>query len=110
MTWVFGFARLALLALLLSLFLGWLKGTDGDLARTLPWLLYPVSGGMVAARSLLDWEATRKDTWLFVGALRIAAFFVVVAIAQWGFPGSMTATSLAFVATLALACVNADRS
>ena len=110
MTWVFGFARLIFLALLLSLLLGWLRGVDGDLARTLPWLLYPVSGGMVAARSLLDWEATRKDAQLLAGSVRIAAFFVVVAIAQWGFPGSLTATSLAFIATLALACAGDERS
>jgi hypothetical protein len=108
MTWIFGFLRIVLLAVVLSLCLAWLRKGDGDLALTLSWTLYPVSGGMVAARSLLDWEATRRDAQLLAGVLRVAAFFAVVAVAQWGFPGSLTAVSVAFVTTLTLACYRAE--
>lgn len=109
MTWLFGFLRLVLVALFLSLLLGWLRNGDGDLALTLSWTLYPVSGGMVAARCLIDWEASRKkDAQLLAGALRITAFFAIVGIAQWGFAGSLAAVGVAFLATLTLATYGAE--
>lgn len=104
MSWIFSFARMVALAIGLSAVLTWLKQDTVGLAVTLPWMLYPISGGMVVARATMDWEETRKDAQIVTGALRIAAFFAIVAIAHWGFPGSLTAVTLAFLATLALGC------
>lgn len=94
--------RLVLLAAGLALLLGWLKNEQADLALTLPWTLYPVSGGLVLARSLTEWEGDKSGRNFLVGTARVAAFFAIVMIAQWGFHGSMTAIAIAFVSTLAL--------
>ena len=103
MNFVLALLRLVLLALVLALLIGWLKNEDADLALTLPWTLYPVSGGLVAARAIFDWEGSRLPRDLLIGAARIAGFFAVVCIAHYGFPHSITAVGVAFVATLMLA-------
>lgn len=103
MSFLLALLRLVLLALVLALVIGWLKNEDADLALTLPWTLYPVSGGLVAARAIFDWEASREARDLLIGVGRIAGFFGVVCIAHFGFPHSITAVGLAFVATAMLA-------
>jgi hypothetical protein len=100
---ILALARLVLIALGLALVIGWLKNEDADLALTLPWTLYPVSGGLVAARAIFDWEASQAPRDLVIGAARIAGFFAIVCIARFGFPHSITAVAVAFVATAMLA-------
>ncbi len=94
--------RLVVLALVLAILLGWLKNEKADIALTLPWTLYPVSGGLVLARSLTDWEGNKTSKSFLIGSARVAAFFAIVGVAHWGFPGSLTAIAVAFVSTLAL--------
>lgn len=103
MNFLLALIRLVVLALVLALVIGWLKNEDADLALTLPWTLYPVSGGLVAARAIFDWEGSPGPKDLLTGAARIAGFFAVVSIAHFGFPHSITAVGVAFVATAMLA-------
>jgi hypothetical protein len=100
---ILALARLVLIALGLAIVIGWLKNEDADLALTLPWTLYPVSGGLVAARAIFDWEASHAPRDLVFGAARIAGFFTIVCIARYGFPHSITAVAAAFVTTAMLA-------
>lgn len=103
MNFILALVRLVLIALGLALVIGWLKNEEADLALTLPWTLYPVSGGLVAARAIFDWEASHAPRNLVIGAARIGGFFAIVCTARYGFPHSITAVAVAFVATAMLA-------
>ncbi|KPF46941.1 hypothetical protein [Rhizobium sp. AAP43] len=103
MNFIIALLRLVGAAFVLALLLAWLKDGNAEIARTLPWTLYPFGGGLVAARSILDWEGNQTSRYFALGAARIAAFFAIVATTHYGFPHSVTAVAIAFVAMLAVA-------
>lgn len=95
--------RALAIATLLAIAYAWLTGNDPALAATLPWTLFPLAGGLVAARVLIDWQSPLEGAGLVRGILRIGLFLLTALIVHRGYPGSLMAVGIGFLVMLALA-------